>query len=668
MMHRATTRGMGVRLGCALSICLCAPPTHAQPLPADEERVPLARFVPASATCFFTTAKLDEINRVLHRSRVCGLLPLLEEWTSGPDRTFDLRELLVQLIGEQRSIPIDELTNRELAAVAPSWSRLDQAVWLFRVPEEGLIDRWFPPGDRAQEDDTGQMRFFSVADDIIVCVRDDVLAMGRRSVGSPFLGETMALMASLRGSTLENSAAFDQLTMSLPPQPLGMLYVAHNAAKEGSERPLSSLAPKPDQAVVGFYHDANRLELALRTLPPQTARPVVADYAVEQLLKLPRATSLAWATTMDPKQTFASTADNPSARAVSRYLRLLEGLISPEQLESGLLESLGPNLLLVWNPNLRTHGAVPQVAVMIECANPQAVRDEAELVAGRILALLEAVDPGASRTKPRIQTSRYFGTRIVQIPLGEYAARSNSGVVKLLGQATPCFAAIDRWFVFAMSPEHIHRILRSNNGLATCLNAVPEIRRACERYRPSRTLGVAQPGLAAGIIKRWLTDFDEGTASLLDPKWWQATEAPIKRKLRRFGIGMKARQRPGVVVVAVVYPGTASDGLLKPGDRIVGVDRQLLAMDRPNADLRRRLRAAPIRPGPVLRVLRDDALIDVRLVIPDEPEVFVSDRWTPAGLLRDLAAPGDAVGLATFAAEPDCDDYYAAHLVLQLNR
>ena len=154
---------------------------------------------------------------------------------------------------------------------------------------------------------------------------------------------------------------------------------------------------------------------------------------------------------------------------------------------------------------------------------------------------------------------------------------------------------------------------------------------------------------------------------MLDPKWWRAKEAPIRKKLRRIGIGMKARQRPGVVVVAKVYPNTASDRLLKPGDRIIGVDGQLLAMDRPNADLRRQLRAAPIRPGPVLRVLRDNALIDVRLLIPDEPQAVASDRWTPAVLLRELAALGDVVDLATFAVEPNCDDHYAAQLVLQSN-
>ena len=294
-MPRAINRVTGVLLGFTLPVCLYAPPALAQPSSADDDPAPLARFAPASATCFFTATNPDALDRALRRRHIHVLWSLLEGRTSEPNRTFDLRESLVKFIGEQRSIPIDELMERELAAVAPSWSRLDQAFWLVRVADEELIDRWFPPADRAQEDDTGQMRFFSVAGDIIVCVRDDVLAMGRRSVKNPFLGETMARMANLKGSTLDSLPAFSTLTASLPPRSLGMLYVTPNTAEKRSVQPLSFLTTDHDHVVVGFYREAYRLDLALRTLPPRAARPAVSDYAVEQLLKLPRATLLAWA-------------------------------------------------------------------------------------------------------------------------------------------------------------------------------------------------------------------------------------------------------------------------------------------------------------------------------------------------------------------------------------
>jgi hypothetical protein len=624
----------------------------------------MERFIPASATCFIHAADLQQLDQVLHQTKVASLVPLLDAAVLRSDSYPDPYAALLQLIAQERTIRKEDLAGREVAAVAPSWFQLEQAYWLLRVSDPTLLDEWFPPERRSQEDQTGAMRFFLVEDNLVVAVRDDLVALGRRDAGNVLLGETMALMADAGGLTLEDSDSYKRLTQSLPSSTVGRAWLARSAPEDQSLPHLSSWGADFEHAVIGLHVQSDRLDVAIRTLPASPHdQTTVSDHAVDQLLKLPRATLLALATTFEPNRFFNEEGRRASANSFERALRALRRFAGDRQSRAGVFSTLGPNVIFAWNPNLRGYGTVPQVAVLIECDDPAVVRDEMEALAESILPILESVYQSEPHSGARIEYSRYFGTKIVQIPMRKHAAKSDYPFIKLLKRATPSFAAVDGWFIFAMSPEHIRKIIRCNNELSRSWDVVPEIREAGERYRNSSTLCIAQPALASGIVERWLRDLDRGSPSLLDPKWWKPKERSARDKLHRFGLGMKARQRPGVVVVARVYPDTAADGRLQPGDRIVGVDGELLAMDRPNADLRRRLLASKTKPGPILRVLRDQALLDVQLVV--EEEEGSASPWTPAGILRELARIGQYASVAVLAAEADEADSQSAHLVLQ---
>lgn len=647
-----------------LAILLLSTPLLAQDPAEEPVQQPMERFIPASARCFVHASDLQQLDQALRRTNVAGLVPLLDAAALQSDKFPDPRTALLQLIAQEQTIGKEDLIGREVAAVAPSWFQLEQAYWLLRVSDPALIDQWFPPERRSQEDETGAMRFFLVQENLVVAIRDDIVALGRRDAGNALLGETMALMADAGGATLEDSDSYKKLVETLPSSPVGLAYLARSEPHEQSMPHLSSWGADFELAAIGLHVQSDRLSVAIRTSPAHPDdQTTVSDYAVEQLLKLPRATLLALATTFEPNHLFEEEASRASANPLERALRALQRFAGDSQSEGGPFSTLGPNLIITWNPNLRGYGTVPQVAVLIECEDPAAVRNEVEAIAERILPILESVYQSEPHTGARIEYSRYFGTKIVQIPMRKHAAKSDYPLIKLLKRATPSFAAVDGWFVFAMSPEHIRKIIRCNNDLSRSWDAVPEIKEACQRYRNSSTLCIAQPGLASGIIERWLRDLDKGAPSLLDPKWWKPTEQSARDKLRRFGIGMKARQRPGVVVIARVYADTAADGRLQPGDRIVGVDGELLSMDRPNADLRRRLLASKTRSGPILRVLRDQALINVQLVVEEEKDS--ASRWTPAGILRGLARIGHYANIAVLAAEPDQEDSQSLHLVLQ---
>ena len=125
---------------------------------------------------------------------------------------------------------------------------------------------------------------------------------------------------------------------------------------------------------------------------------------------------------------------------------------------------------------------------------------------------------------------------------------------------------------------------------------------------------------------------------------------------------MRARQDPGVVVVARVYPDTLASDALIVGDRIVAVDGQILDLEAPNASLRAMLAGSETLPGAHLRVHRQGRMLDVQL-----PGRFIEPTPArgPGELIGKLAEFCRLIDLATFAVEQTEPEYYGFRLSLR---
>ncbi len=599
--------------------------------------------MPASANLFVRFGQLAEVDEALHRAHAWRLLPLLSGASADNATPLDLRAAVTRFLGPGSTISIDELMHAEMGIAASSWSQLDGAVWYVRIEDEAVLDRWFPHRRGNRGGNSRRAYSFRTDDGIRVCVHGNVVAMARRAGETSLLRETMALMRGRRGDTLRASPKYRSLVKHLPPRPLALVYMAGADTGKTVKSHSAVLWPAIDRAVVGMYEGDGRIELAIRArllTPYRQGR--LSHLATRRLLRLPQTTLLAAAFTIDFEQTFAQAAANPTSGPMGRYLTLFEALRGPAPPDPQPTTLLGEHVIVAWGQDLSQRGSTPQLALLLECGDARALRDEVNTVAGNLVNLLKAFDSAARTHPPTIQHSTHLGTTVTHVPLRSYAERSEVPLVQLLANLEPAWATIGNWFVFALSRDHLERILDAQIGLSPPLAAVRDLRALSLRNEDLMVLATVRAGLATDALDRWLGDLDAGKPSLLDMAWWQAPTSPTGGGFytpsgRQFGIAMKERQeQSGTVEVARVYADTPAATGLQPGDRIIGIDGSLLDLSRPSADLRRRLEKSTADPGPTLRVQRGATTLDV--LLPRDPN---RDRKESANQNRDRKESAD---------------------------
>ena len=223
------------------ALLMLVAPAVAEPEAVRVAPTPFARYIPASAGVFLTIRDLGEFDRALteaHASRWLALVDTDSATSSPPDLRLAIRRFL----SPESTIDIADVMKTEVAVVADSWSQLADAVWFVRLTDPGVPDRWFPKATRSFESPAHLAQFFAVGSDIVVAIRDDVMAMGRRTMKSAMLRQTMELLSGrFNGETLEDSCVFRDLTAELPPRWLARAYFAGS-----SLRSLGSVSPPLD--------------------------------------------------------------------------------------------------------------------------------------------------------------------------------------------------------------------------------------------------------------------------------------------------------------------------------------------------------------------------------------------------------------------------------------
>ena len=157
----------------------------------------------------------------------------------------------------------------------------------------------------------------------------------------------------------------------------------------------------------------------------------------------------------------------------------------------------------------------------------------------------------------------------------------------LFANYEPAWASWGNWLILALDRDHIKHIVDAQYGLTPRIAALPNVQRLNYYAAERSTIAVIQPDLASDLVAQWLSDFDAGRASLLDPDWWELPNADEDFLHDDLGIVLAEEFEPGVVTVGEVLPDMPAAGGIQAGDRIVGVDSVLLDLDYPEASLRR---------------------------------------------------------------------------------
>lgn len=639
--------------------CHTPTPLRAQtPAPEPAARAPLARFVPASAGVFVNIRDATELDSALQRANTRNLVGLLLGPTSEGKPSPDLRGWFSALVSADHPAVVEGLMHHEIGLACRSWDDLSQGVLLARLPSPKALAEWLPPAERQDVPGPASDMLFRTKGGMMVGVREGVAAFAHRRESSAVLRDALRLIIGGDGDTLDAAPGFRELSGFLPAKPLAVIHMAP-APKEGTDLNWFGW-PRLRRVVLGLYGREERLDIALRGLLAKPApRKALGTAALERFYKLPATTLAAWISAADLRVSYDQVLQNSPDGTLSRYLYLVESLRAATGRDWDSLPALGPHLIVAWDETLDGPSVAPQLAMLVESPQAQTVVAELDEIAESLLPSLDS-----DETAPRLRSTTHLGTRLRHVPLDAFVGDESLPLAGTLGQLELSWAAQGDWVILSLSLEHLMRVLDAQSGLVPTLSNLSDVQMLRRRGNPASLL-VAQPDLAADVLRRWLDRAAAAPDAWFGDRWWSETLAADGAGAQRLGVAARTEQIPGVVVVARVHPQTPAAGKLEPEDWILGMDGQLLDLGAPNADLKRLWAASPTNGRHVLRIIRGDLVQEVALEVPQAPAGWSNLLSRPADALRELAAAARPIRFASWTVHTSDPNQYSALVSLR---
>lgn len=639
--------------------------------PYSEDATPISRFVPASAGVYVNVTQLGEVNEALHRVNAWRWLPYLVDSSNGNPLPGDLLDGMARLMGAAGPHTAHDLRTVEVGIAAASLSDINNAVWYVRLPDREATARWFPAERRTAQADFGVARSFRTDDGLIACEREGLLALARSFQGDSLALTTMYLMRGRGGPVLHDLPLVQRVRGFFPARPLATIYVPGRAQAPIDSADVSdndpareSPVPARTEFVAALYEADNGLDIAIRGADGHAiTNPTISSEVVERLLQLPRTTLAAvaqgvdWPALIDPKS-----AGSPS-NWLTRYAAYLFRAGSSQDQADGLT-GIGSSVIVAWDQDFVGDGTTPQLALLVQTESPEALMTTMRRAAGRMIDLIRVLHQSGPSEPVKVEQSSHLGTSISCAPLEAYVDGSRYGIGRILASLVPCWAHSGDWFIVTLGRDHMHRILDAQNGLAPSLGTMREASTLRSRRSRVRMAAVVQGELAADVLDEWLQNAG-GEHSLLSPVFWSDLSVQDGSSRKRIGIGVRVEGTSGSVVIGRVYAGTAAEGLLEAGDRIIGVDGALLSMNDPNKDLRNRLAQSRAKPGPTIRVLRGEELRDVVLPLDPGATPIEMPVMTPADAAQEIIALIRPLPFASVVVGTADEDHYSARVSLR---
>ncbi len=639
-------------------------PLLAQPEKEKPTKTAFAKFVPATTKLFVELRRAGEVDRVLRDAEVSRLWSLATSLPDEPKKPSDVRSALTAFLATDPAVSADELMKFEMGLTASSWSDLGSAVWFVRIPDNRLLDRWFPPNRRQETAGTAGDHLFRMTDGMMVAVRGGIVAMTRGGDDAVLVRDSFRLMLGGGGDSLQDSTSYRQLAGYMPGKLIALVYWAEGDQESQSQPMAASVLPKLARALVGVAASADKVDFAVRAaLAAPEQHKKLGSPAVDRLLQMPATTLFAFTTTIDVNSSALTTTGQASMGWPSA-LSLLTGL--PPADIAATLESVqpGPHFILAWDQDLSAGGSALQASLQVESKDAQRLAAEFEAKLDALVSdNAHGESPDGPGAKPAISRDSHFGLPIGTVKLNP---ASNSAPLLFSQEARElAWTVHGDWFMVAFSRDHLTRMLDAQFGFVPTLSSIPDVQSLRKRPSGHTSIMLFQPDLASDTIQRWFAA--DSLSANHDPSLPTEPAKTTPAEYGRLGIAMFVEQEPGTVVVARIYEDTAADGRLFPDDRIIGVDDRLLKMESPNTDLRRLWEEPSPAGGHTLRVQRENTTLEVFLK-HDEPRPASNDllaRAAPA--LREFAAVVRNIRFASVTVHPTDERHWSALLSMRLS-
>ena len=552
------------------------------------------------------------------------LLPLIEpqawlalaELAGQPARLEEANAWSVWIRQGLRMEPAEacrELLGEQFAFVGEGLGRAQDGVVICRPGSEPqvLLRRW----EARPLPDAGRSSIYRLANGLGAGLCDGLLIFGAADIPDGMFSRVIAVGEGPQGpASLAEDAVYRGLLARVPERPDVILFARLRRSTPGaasqpamaqaaeSDAGRSASTSKPSAcgaALPGPLHGASNILLALHRERHLLRFSVVGDAPArcdgtqsglpELVGYLPERTLAAWGFHLDYRNLPGMLARLPERSILRLTFSMQErsGLIArlSEALDSATCLAVG-----VVEPPSRTEPAppVPALAVLVNAVQPEEAEDEFETLLKQSISFygLLALKTGAQVIVPEVHRLEVEGADVGLLDVSGLLAGRPGGAA--IAELHICWALDGGTLIVASHLDWLRQILAARHEVAPGLQKTVAL-----STRPvppgTETIIALQTGPLADLGQLWLDHFQKTAPQILSETWWQA-QRPGRGNVH-LGLTVTEASKEQRLVVTAVKPDTPADGLLRPGDQIVGCGGD---QSRPNAP-RRFATSQPIR-------------------------------------------------------------------------
>lgn len=619
-----------------LALALLASASFSETALSDDQS--FARRVPENVGFFAEVRNSEDLLLQLIDPQLWVALADIAGQPARPEDTEDWKLRIRATIGMSPDEAVRRLFSRHVAFVGEGPGRSQDAAILC-LPGgnlDDLLKQWNAVSSR----NDGAQRF-ALPGGIGAAIRDPMLVFGDDTAGTSMFHRVVNLANTTTQKSLADDPAFGHLRRRITDDPDGLLF---------ARLPVPTTNPATQPSTPGMLANSRNLLIGMYRRPPLVSMTLVGDASPnverfegdlrEMVSALPERTLAVWSGHVDYPALFAGADQLPERNA----LRLFFQMQARSGTLSRFMQSLGTRTCVAVgavSPRVRTIAAppIPAIAVVIDVRNRAVAQDElaatmrASASTYNLLALKFGLPAPLSPVEPLAIGNATGELLDLSILLGDPPASTP------LGELQVAWACDGDTLVIASHVDWLREILSARRRSEGRLESIV---RLGERSVPGgvspRTILVLQSGPIADLGQLWLSWLDEAYPETLTEAWWRNFQP--NGNAVRLGITVTENAETNRLRVESVQSNGPSDGVLRPGDEIVGVNRHRFATTQPRSEVQTELHDRPNARWVELTVERD-GVSGIRRV----PVGFVD----PIQLLRRAIAVGGLVQRVIYA-------------------
>ncbi|MFH1747550.1 MAG: PDZ domain-containing protein [Planctomycetota bacterium] len=569
-------------LGLILPACTFA---SAAPIPEGES---LASYVPAEVGLFVEGRHIADLLLPLTDPQAWIILAEMAGQPANVKETADWRVRIQQTIQMTPAEAIDVLFSEQFAFVGEGPGRAQDAVVLCRstVDIHELLERWRANPLPA----TGRTSVYRLPHRLGLALPYELAMFGDASASNGMFQHMLDFADGKRANSLAADPTYQQLLHQAPADPDAVLFARLRHKSATTSQPTSAPTEVARGAdLPGPLRGADNILLALHRRggllhfsaigDGQPARPVGRAGLKPLVEQLPARTLAAWGLHLD----YAELLGNVNALPEQSALRLTFNLHERSGAFQRLADALGSATCLVVgivDPQSRIRPAppIPALAVLIDTRNPATAAVEIDTLLQSTVSIynLLALKVGAQLALPKVTTIQLHNRVVYVLDLSVLLQGCPGGPE--IAELHLCWTVDENVLILASHTDWLRQILAARQGLSPPLSGMLQLSRKAIAPECEAIIAL-QTGPIADLGNMWLNHLAQTAPHVLYEDWWRLRQPGGGHV--RMGIQVSELAEEMRLRVTSITPNMPADGILKPGDEIVGCNRRRFATSQP---------------------------------------------------------------------------------------